>query len=76
MSEICVRTCNAIGELTAEEGDSVTIHCENPEAFERQRAIECCANWTNFEWLRFDGGLIVECLESAVAAKRVTEKQS
>jgi hypothetical protein len=73
----CVRICNAIGELTSDEGDAVTILSENPEGNgPDNRAIECCGDWTEWEDERFYSQHTVDCLEAAVKAKRVwREKQ-
>ena len=70
MCEICIRTCNAIGELISEEADSVTILAANPDFIGPDYAIECGGDWTSFNSIRFSGKSIVECLESAVEARR------
>ncbi len=71
MCEVCIRICNAIGELTSEEGESVTIHCGNVEFSGPNRAIDYNASYPNFDFVRFEGDSLVECLENAVNAKKV-----
>lgn len=56
--------------LRAEEGDSVTILCDNPD-FNGQpnNAIEVCGAWTNWKEVRYDGDTLNDALLKAIAAK-------
>lgn len=60
-----------IEELRADEGNSVTILCNNPEADTRmeQCAIECSGHWTGFNDLRFYGESVAQALAHAMLAK-------
>lgn len=74
MCDVCIKTCNAIAELTTEEADSLTILCVNPEFSGPNRAIECNGFWTDFQDKRFKGDDLVSCLESAVKARQEYEE--
>jgi len=65
-----------IEELRADEGNSVTILCPNPEPENREEseAVECLGEWTAWEEQRFSGATLKECLESAVRAYREYKK--
>jgi hypothetical protein len=67
--EACVEIWTAINWLRDGPADSVTILCDNEEP-PPLNAIECNADWTGFEDMRFEGNSIMECLEKAVAEKR------
>jgi hypothetical protein len=60
----CVHT------LRADEGDSVTILCDNPEG-PPNNAVECCGAWTEWNDLRFDGETLLGALKAAVSAREV-----
>jgi len=51
-----------INDLRGEEGDSVTILCENPDG---PNAIECNGGWTNWKDKRFEGLTILDALAAA-----------
>ena len=70
MCDICLRICNAIGELNAEEGNGVNILAANPDFGGPSYAIETTGDWTNWQPVRFEGDTQVEALENAVEAKR------
>lgn len=70
MCDICLRTCNAIGELNFEEGSGVNILAGNPDLSGPSYVIEVTADWTNFQSVRFEGDSTVEALEIAVTSKR------
>lgn len=57
--------------LRAEEGDVVTIACDNPEtwAADKRVAIDCNGAWTDFEDRRFEGETVLQCLAKAVSAR-------
>lgn len=61
----------AIEFLRREEGDSVTILCDNPD-FNGQpnNYIECCCDWTDWQLLTFSGNTLPEALQAAVMFKR------
>jgi hypothetical protein len=69
MCDQCIKICNAIAELTNDEGSTVTILCENPEFSGPSRMVECCGDWTNYTDERFRGESLIECLELAVKTK-------
>lgn len=60
----------AIDELRREEGDQVTILCDNPD-FNGQpnNAVVVSAGWTNWQDFRVSGHTIKGALENAVAIK-------
>ncbi len=57
--------------LRSDEGDSVTICCDDPEANEREKqvAIDCCAWWTDWNERRFYGESVLQCLAKAVQVR-------
>ncbi len=61
--------------LRADEGDCVTILCDNPD-FNGQPdvAIECCGAWTEWQQKRFGGPTLVAALVTAEKAKRDNAK--
>lgn len=60
-----------IEELRADEGNAVTILCNDPEANTtmEQCAVECCGHWTGFNDLRFYGESVTQALAHAMLAK-------
>jgi hypothetical protein len=70
MCEDCIRICNAIGELNAEEGNGVNILAANHGFIGANYAIEATGDWTNWQPVRFEGKTMPEALEYAVATKR------
>lgn len=70
MCEKCLRICNAIGELVAQELSRVTIINANPDFDGPNQIIEASGQWTGLEIRTFEGDDVAECLEAAVAAKR------
>jgi len=58
-------------ELRREEGDSVTLLCDNPD-FNGQpnNAIECNGAWTNWTERRFTGDSLTAAVRAAYDAKR------
>ncbi len=61
---------SCIHALRTDEGDSVTILCDNPEG-QPNNAVECCGAWTEWNDLRFDGETLLGALRSACAAREV-----
>lgn len=59
----CMRLINA---LRADEGDEVTILCDNPD-FNGQPncVVECCGGWTRFGDQRFGGQTLLDALSAA-----------
>ena len=57
--------------LRADEGDTVVICCDNPEAesVSVQTAIDCNGLWTDFKDWRFTGESVLQCLSKAVTAR-------
>lgn len=64
-------TLELINTLRMDEGNSVTLMCDNPD-FNGQPncAIECCGYWTGWNERRFTGETVLEALRSAAAARR------
>jgi len=60
-----------LNALRAEEGDSVTLLCDNPD-FNGQpnNAIECCGDWTNWQERRFTGDTLRAAVLAAYRAKK------
>lgn len=67
------RICSAIEELRKDEGDTVTIVCDNPELTGPNSLIYCNGEWTGWEDRDFIGDNIVEALEDAVQARKEAE---
>lgn len=68
--EESIRIRMALDLLRADEGDSVTIICDNPDFNDLPDcAIDCCGQWTAWGTIRFTGSCLRECLEKAVADK-------
>jgi hypothetical protein len=68
------RGCNVgayIDELRKEEGSSVTINCDNPEFCGCAVKIAVQSDWTRWGNWEYGGDTILECLEKAVAAKKM-----
>jgi len=64
----------AINELRREEGDSVSIHCDNPDFDGSANSITAYGDWCNYEHgLTFVGESVLEALGKAVAARRKAE---
>ncbi len=55
----------ALEILRSEEGDSVTVLCDNPDG---PNAIDCCGDWTGYEDKRFEGVSTLDALNRAVEA--------
>ena len=65
------RIVKAIEFLRLEEGDGVTIYCDNPD-FNGQpnNSVDCCCEFTDWLPMTFSGNTLVEALEAAVLFKR------
>lgn len=59
---------DAINALSADEGDSVTILCHNPDP-PPNVAIECHGWWTGWTDRRFEGECLLDALQAGVRAK-------
>jgi hypothetical protein len=57
-------TWKMIADLRREEGGSITLLCDNPEAWGPNNAIEVCGAWTDWQDRRFEG----ESLKAAILA--------
>jgi hypothetical protein len=65
---IAFETLVLIDKLRAEEGDSVTIGCDNPDFNGQPNChVTCCGGWTGWEDERFTGDTVLECLRAAAA---------
>lgn len=61
-----------INLLRAEEGDSVTILCDNPDFNEQPNcAIECCGDWTGWLHKRFAANTLLDALSMAVTERNL-----
>lgn len=53
--------------LRSEEGDCVTIFCDNPDFnMGANNAVECNGFWTNWEHRRFEGESLLDALSAAM----------
>ena len=61
-----------INYLRADEGDVVTLVCDNPD-FNGQpnNAVDCCGGWTDWKDLRFTGDSLFAAVSAAAGAKAV-----
>ena len=61
--------------LRADEGDSVTLLCDNPDPAspDQNNAIECNGDWTDWKDRRFQGESLDAAVRAAVEAKRAAE---
>lgn len=64
----CMR---AIDALRADEGNEVTILCDNPDG-RPNNAIECCGAWTHWGDRRFEGDTLADTLSAAVRAMKAS----
>lgn len=72
-----VNVYNALTVLRAQEGDEVTINCQNPEGVgPDNEAVDVCGGWTGFEVLRFYGRSLEEALTKAVTARNAKNAKS
>lgn len=55
--------------LRADEGDSVTLNCDNPDG-PPNNAVECCGGWTDWTERRFAGESLDAAVRAAYQAKR------
>lgn len=60
-----------IDALRADEADSVTIGCDNPDFEGPDHYIECDGEWLQFTPSRFTGDSILECLQKACGARGI-----
>lgn len=60
--------------LRADEGDSITLLCDNPD-FNGQpnNAVECCGAWTGWTDRRFTGDTLRGAVQAAYLAKQEAE---
>ena len=56
--------------LRKDEGDSLTLVCDNPDFGGPNNRIICCGDWTKWEDRTFDGESLIDALEKAVAAAK------
>lgn len=56
----------AINTLRMNEGNSVTLICDNPDFGGPNNAIECSGDWTNWQTKRFTGDRLLTSLQSAL----------
>jgi hypothetical protein len=61
--------------LRADEGDTVTILCDDPEAWtnDKRLAVECNGGWTDWRNVRFYGESVVQCVAKAVCARETAD---
>jgi hypothetical protein len=71
MSKSPILLLEALNELRAEEGSSVTLLCDNPD-FNGQpnNAIICNGEWTDWQDRRFTGDDLAEAIYAALAEYR------
>lgn len=59
---------NYIDALRKDEGNSVTILCDNPDFGGPASAVEVCGDWTDWKDRRFAGDTLLSALERAHVA--------
>ena len=66
-----VATVRYIEQLRADEGDAVTILCDNPEAETnvQRLSVVCNGYWTGFHDRRYSGESVLQCLSKAVTER-------
>lgn len=71
-SERAIEVARLIDVLRADEGDSVTIMCDNPD-FNGQPncAIECCGDWTGWLHKRFAADTLLDALSMAMVERNL-----
>ena len=64
-----------IERLRAEEGDSLTILGDDPEAntTDKRLAVECNGGWTNWQTWRFYGESVQQCIAKAICKREGQE---
>ena len=64
-----VAFCIALEALRSDEGNGVTVMCDNPEAetLDRQTAVDVIAEWTDWEPRRFYGATPLDAILAAAA---------
>lgn len=62
-----VELIRLINLLRSEEGDSVTILCDNPDFnLGANNAVECNGSWTDWKDQRFEGESLLDALSAAM----------
>jgi hypothetical protein len=71
-SERAIEIARLIDVLRSDEGDSVTILCDNPD-FNGQPncAIECCGDWTGWLHKRFAADTLLDALSMAMVERNL-----
>jgi len=57
-----------ISALRVDEGDSITLLCDNPEG-PPNNAVECCGEWTGWQARRFEGETLDAAIQAAFDAR-------
>lgn len=57
-----------ISALRVDEGDSITLLCDNPEG-PPNNAVECCGEWTGWQARRFEGDTLDAAIQAAFDAR-------
>lgn len=73
---VIVRALETVGLIDAlrdDEGNAVTISCDNPEG-PPNNAIEVTADWTDWEPRRFEGDNVLDALRAAAFSRPDGEK--
>ena len=66
-----IQCMKLIDALRADEADSVTIGCDNPDFQGPNNYIECDGEWTQWRPRRFTGDSVLECLQKACGARGI-----
>lgn len=70
MSEVAAEIWSAINELRSGEGDSVEIHCDNPDFNGLPNcAIGVTAYWTDWTPRQFRADTVLDCLHAALTER-------
>ena len=62
-----------INYLRRDEGDALTICCDNPDFDGPNSAIICSGTWAGFDGIMFHGDTLPDVLAKAKAARETTE---
>lgn len=73
LSEQSLSLTILLNRLRADEGDSITLLCDNPEG-PPNNAVECCGAWTDWTDRRFEGETLDAAIRAAWDARAATSK--
>lgn len=65
-----------VGHLRADDGDTVTIACDNPDFVGPGAIVECNGLWTGFLDRKFSGPNILEALRAAKTVRDIAQRET